>query len=247
MILEDCIKLLEGHISEAPVIQRYCVGGRYSGVKLDGEAGIAYTPADVMASFDLDLDISGSDAMRIARWALNNDILKRTIGIATINALSWTIIPQHYRFYKADPLETIDIKNKIVAMVGHFPPLVEQFLPIVKELRVIERKDMEGTYRTEDAEAVMSDADIIIVTGSALIYGGIEEYLKHGGDAEEVIVLGPTASMLPDPFFKRGATIVAGIQILNPDAALDIISHSGGARDLGDSARKIYFMRVLQK
>jgi hypothetical protein len=243
MLLDEVLGLLKGY-SPTQAIQRYCIGERYCGVLLNKEAGIAYTPADVMTSFELDFDIAGFDAMRIAQWALNSDILKRTIGIATINALSWTIIPQHYRFYVTDPLEAIDIKDRIVAMIGYFPPLVEQFSPIVKEPRVIERKDMEGTYWPEDAEAVMSDADIVIITGSALIYGGMEKYLECSKNADEVIVLGPTASMLPDPFFKRGATIVGGIQILDADTIFDIISRSGGARDLGDSARKIYFMKA---
>jgi len=246
MILEDSIKLLEGHISEAPTIQRYCVGGRYSGVMLDGQAGIAYTPADVMASSELDLDIFGSDAMRIARWALNNDILKRTIGIAAINALSWMVIPECYCSHQGDPLDQINIEDRVIAMVGYFPPLVSRFSPLAKEVRIIERGGI-GVHQSKDAKDVMADAEIVIITGSALIYGGMEKYLECSKNADEVIVLGPTASMLPDPFFKRGATIVAGIQILDADSILDIISHSGGARDLGNSARKIYFMRTLQK
>ncbi len=243
MILEDCIKLLKEHMQESPTIQRYCIGERYSGVKLGREAGIAYTPSDVISSFHLDFDITGSHAMHTAGLALSDDILKRTIGIAAINALSWTIIPGRYRLRQGNPLDQIGMKNRVIAMVGYFPPLVDRFSPLAKELRIIEREGI-GVHQSTDAKDVMADAEIVIITGSALIYGGMEKYLEYGKNADEVIVLGPTASMLPDPFFKRGATIVAGIRIVDADAALDIISYSGGARDLGDSARKIYFVKA---
>ncbi|MDI6640482.1 MAG: DUF364 domain-containing protein [Methanocellales archaeon] len=240
MILEDLLELLQKHAPDS-VIEQYCIGGHYTGVKLEKEMGVAYTPSDILLSFELD-NITGADAMRTARLALSDRILERTIGIATINALSWGIIPKRYQVCVGDPLKRIVIRDKIVVMVGYFPPVAEQLSSIAKDLRIIERKDMEGTHPSEDAEDVMSDADVIIITGSALIYGGMEVYLQYGMNADEVIVLGPTASMLPDPFFERGATIVAGIQITDPNAALDIISHAGGVHDLiGKCARKVYF------
>ncbi|MDI6902603.1 MAG: DUF364 domain-containing protein [Methanocellales archaeon] len=240
MILEDLLELLQKHAPDS-VIEQYCIGGHYTGVKLEKEMGVAYTPSDILLSFELD-NITGADAMRTARLALSDRILERTIGIATINALSWGIIPKRYQVCVGDPLKRIVIRDKIVVMVGYFPPVAEQLSSIAKDLRIIERKEMEGTHPSEDAEDVMSDADVIIITGSALIYGGMEVYLQYGMNADEVIVLGPTASMLPDPFFERGATIVAGIQITDPNAALDIISHAGGVHDLiGKCARKVYF------
>ncbi|MBU2617695.1 MAG: hypothetical protein KKI07_03350 [Euryarchaeota archaeon] len=241
MILEDLLELLQRHAPDS-VIEQYCIGGHYTGVKLEKEMGVAYTPSDILLSFELSTDFTGADAMRTARLALSDRILERTFGIATINALSWGIIPNRYQVCVGDPLKRIVIRDKIVAMVGYFPPVAEQLSSIAKDLRIIERKDMEGTHPSEDAEDVMSDADVIIITGSALIYGGMEVYLQYGMNADEVIVLGPTASMLPDPFFERGATIVAGIQITDPNAALDIISHAGRVRDLiGKCARKVYF------
>jgi len=243
MILKDCIKLLQEHISGNPTIQRYCIGECYSGIKLDGGAGIAYTPNDVISYFDLGFDITGSDAMRITSLALGDDILKRTIGIAAINALSWMVIPGCYCPNQGDPLDQINIEDRVIAMVGYFPPLVDRLSPLATELRIIEREGT-GVYQSTDAKDVMSDAEIVIITGSALTYGGMEKYLECSKNADEVIVLGPTASMLPDPFFKRGATIVAGIQIIDADAILDIVSRSGGARDLGNSARKTYFVKA---
>lgn len=241
MILEDLLELLQRHAPDS-VIEQYCIGGHYTGVKLEKEMGVAYTPSDILLSFELSTDFTGADAMRTARLALSDRILERTFGIATINALSWGIIPDRYEVCVGDPLKRIVIRDKIVVMVGYFPS-VEQLSSIAKDLRIIERKDMEGTHPSEDAEDVMFDADVIIITGSALIYGGMEVYLQYGMNADEVIVLGPTASMLPDPFFERGATIVAGIQITDPNAALDIISHAGGVHDLiGKCARKVYFL-----
>lgn len=57
-------------------------------------------------------------------------------------------------------------------------------------------------------------------------------------------ILGPTASMIPDAFFKRNVTIMAGVRILNPDLMIKILKQGGSAYHLlKECSGKIAFVR----
>ena len=40
-------------------------------------------------------------------------------------------------------------------------------------------------------------------------------------------MVGPTASMLPDAFFRRGVYAVGGVRVTDPDPLLDILAEGG--------------------
>jgi uncharacterized protein (DUF4213/DUF364 family) len=70
---------------------------------------------------------------------------------------------------------------------------------------------------------------------------GLLDMAKPGA---QIIVTGPTASMLPDAFFSRGVTILGGIVVTKPDALLDIISEGGsGYHFFGKSAERTVVKR----
>ena len=55
----------------------------------------------------------------------------------------------------------------------------------------------------------------------------------------EIIVTGPTVSMLPDAFFKRGVTSLGGIAVTKADELLDVLSEGGsGYHFFGRSAEQ---------
>jgi len=210
-ILEDELELLKRPELAGLMIDDYNVGVKYAVVKLSsGTCGVAYYPHDVVSSTPR---VRRKDAFSVAELALSDNLGERSLGVAAINALSWQVIPKSSVRY-GDPIDDIDPKNKIVAMVGYFKPLLPRFSS-AKELRIIERKGMEGTYPPSRAREALGTASIVIITGSALVYGGMEDYLEWSKGAEDVIVVGPTSSMLPEPFFKRGADIVAGVEVTN--------------------------------
>ena len=53
------------------------------------------------------------------------------------------------------------------------------------------------------------------------------DLLKMAKKGAEIIITGPTASMLPDAFFKYGVTLLGGIVVTKADEILDIISEGG--------------------
>ncbi|MFC1972217.1 Rossmann-like domain-containing protein [Chloroflexota bacterium] len=213
------------------------MGKRYAAVRLSSaKCGVAHRPREA-ASYSEYLSIKGKDAVSIAELALSKDLTERTIGIATINAL--TEISKQVRY--GDPLDSLDIKDKVIATVGYFPPVVRRFSSLAKEIRVIERREMPNAYPPEKAEEVLESASVVIITGSALTYGGMESYLEYSKNARHVIVLGPTSSMNPQPFFKRGTSVVGGIEILDNEK---LFASEKQCKDMfGIFTRKIYFDR----
>jgi uncharacterized protein (DUF4213/DUF364 family) len=88
---------------------------------------------------------------------------------------------------------------------------------------------------------VLGEADVVLITGSCLVYGGLERYLLLSKSAEKVIVLGPTSSMTPEPFFRRGADIVAGVKIEN---CSHLFESEGRVADVLKSGVKVYFEKA---
>ena len=59
--------------------------------------------------------------------------------------------------------------------------------------------------------------------------------------ASKVVVLGLTSSMMPEPFFRRGADIVAGVKI---EGCERLFKSGGRAADVLKAGVKVYFGKV---
>ena len=51
--------------------------------------------------------------------------------------------------------------------------------------------------------------------------------MENAKPGAQIVVVGPTVSMLPDAFFSRGITSLGGITVTKPDELLDILSEAG--------------------
>ena len=57
-------------------------------------------------------------------------------------------------------------------------------------------------------------------------------------------MVGPTVSLLPDAFLRRGADILGTVRITEPDDFLEILGEGGsGYHFLGRSAQKVVLVR----
>jgi uncharacterized protein (DUF4213/DUF364 family) len=92
----------------------------------------------------------------------------------------------------------------------------------------------------EKANEVISKADFLIITGTTVLNDTLEGILKQVRPGAEVILVGPTASMLPDAFFERGVKAVGSITVSEPDKLLDILAEAGsGYHFYGKSAERL--------
>jgi len=234
MILDEAFNILLSRFRKGIEVEKWCIRERYVVLKLSsGVCGVAYYPYDITPNVP---NLIVKDPIAAARLSMSRVAGRRAIGVAALNALTWALKPTP-AFKIGDPLDALDVCGKRVAMVGYFKPLFCRF-GCAKSLKIIERKSMEGVYPPEKAGEVLSEADIVLITGSCLVYGGLERYLRLSRKASKVIVLGPTSSMTPEPFFKRGADIVAGVKIEDCE---QLFKSSGRAADVLKLGVKVYF------
>jgi uncharacterized protein (DUF4213/DUF364 family) len=84
----------------------------------------------------------------------------------------------------------------------------------------------------------------VIITGTAIVNHTIDHILSFVRNGTRVAIIGPTASMIPDAFFERGVTVMAGVRILNPDLTIKILKQGGSAYHLlKECSEKIAFAR----
>jgi uncharacterized protein (DUF4213/DUF364 family) len=137
-------------------------------------------------------------------------------------------------------LDELDIKpTDTVAMVGNIRPFVEPVRRKASNLWIFERGGRfdEGVLPDTACEKLLPEADVVIITGSAIANGTIERLLQLSQIARKVGVVGPSASIVPDPLFKRGADVVGGVIVTDADKALRIIAEGGGTPQLKAAVR----------
>ena len=230
------------------------VGLVYTGVLIStGHGGLAYTPIHEYSgcpSLSIAGEISGSPASDVMMMALSRNLIKASIGVATINALSqlaFEIHPERYIFSNIDVLDLIRRGDRI-SMIGYFGPLIPKILKRTREVYVFEKRRVSDNrvifVSPSDMPRITGSSDVILISGSTLVNKTINEILRFTGEAREIVLLGPTASVIPHPLFKRGVTAVMGVRIKDPRAMLKVISEAGGTRQiLATCAEKISFLK----
>jgi len=252
-LLDYLKKELEPEVCKVKV-ENVCVGLIYTGVVLSsGHAGVAYTPVNELSTCPV-LPYAGKItnklALEIAEMSLSPNLVEAALGVATINALSQIAFekyPEKYVSSKIDVSDLIQHGDKVV-MVGYFGPLVPKVLRKTGELYILEKKKVSDSrvklVSQSEAPKILHLSDVALISGSTLVNKTIDDILKHVTESREVVLLGPTASVVPYPLFKKGVTAVMGIKITDPEKMLRIVSEAGGTRELLSScAEKTAFLR----
>jgi len=206
-------------------VTRSTVGDRLVFVAVDAaetaSAGVAHRPPG-----DQWADPTDIPAVDVGAWATDPDgertRLERAIGVATLNALSAPLID----WRRGDPFEALAADVDAIATVGLFGPAFRKFGAV--DVRVIERRDVDppdppegvsvSLYAPDEVEHAFAGADVVFVTGSTLLYGGTERYLEAARAVPDVVLVGATASFVPEAVFDAGATMLAGAQVTDPAA-----------------------------
>jgi len=239
------------------------IGVFYTGVVLNtGHAGMSYTPIQEIPEAvccprsHAKMPVSGKLLnMQIAElmdYALDDNALKAAVGIATINALSAILLEDEACQYKpsayGNALDLVKITGEdTVAMVGAFPPFIKRIQEITKKLFVIEKNPRvagKGDMIEIEPEArlreIIPQANIIVITGVTLVNHTLGPVLELAKNASEIIVVGPTASVYPEPLFARGVTVMGGVRIADAAKMIHLIGEAGSGYDFFENcAEKI--------
>ncbi|TYT62066.1 Rossmann-like domain-containing protein [Natrialba swarupiae] len=169
----------------------------------------------------------------------------RALAVATLNALSAPFL----EWRDGDPMALLEPSVETIATVGLFRPAFRKFGDV--DVRVIERTPIDSvstppgvrvsTFGPDEAERAMTDADVVFVTGSAFVYGGTSRYIDLAPSSATVVVVGATASFLPDPLFEAGVDVVAGATVDDPASVREAVRDGECGTGLHDrGVRKVY-------
>lgn len=210
----------------------------------DGAAGLYYAwlgaAQQGMGERYAAAEFEGRPALDLARYFAGEDEADCSLGLAAVNAITQCIY-RRAGFSPAAATDSLGLANiganDHIGMVGYFPSLVKRLESQGVRLTVIEKKPRfqrrrENLTVTLDPEA-LSACNKVIITATALLNNTIDEVLDYSAQAEQRVMIGPTAGFFPDPLFQRGIAALGGAAVRSATKARRRLCANQG---LGDSA-----------
>jgi uncharacterized protein (DUF4213/DUF364 family) len=161
------------------------------------------------------------NARELAEYALSDNLLEASIGMAAINSL-----------LKIDESQAVEInavevliehgQKKNVALIGHFP-FIPRLRSAVGQLWVLEQQPAEDDYPAEAAVDLIPQADIVAITSTALINHTMDGLLALCNPGALVMALGPSTPLSP-LLFNHGIDILSGAKVFDESAVLRTVS-----------------------
>jgi uncharacterized protein (DUF4213/DUF364 family) len=200
----------------------------------------------------------GKPASEILPYSLDPNVLKSAIGVAVLNALSQSVFESgtgtEYQMVKdADGFDLLEIQpRETVSLIGAFGPYIRRlkmmgipFFIVEKNPQTLRPDEMKYFKPVSEMASTLEKSDVAIITGTAIVNHTIDAILSPLHRRQRAAIIGPTASMVPDAFFRRGIKIMAGISILDPDRMIQILKQGGsGYHLLKECSKKIALMSV---
>jgi len=232
------------------------IGLFLTGVKLStGHAGVASTPIGEIpeavccpttaARMPQAGAFQGRPLLEIIDYALDPNVLKSAIGVAALNALSQFILEsrdgtEYQEMMDRDGFNLLEIQpHETVSLIGAFGPYIHRlkrmgnpFFIIEKNARTLRPDEMKYFKPLSEMRNALEKSGVAIITGTAIVNHTIDHILSFVENGIRAAIIGPTASMIPDAFFKKGIHIMAGVHILNPDLMIKILKQGGSAYHL---------------
>ena len=246
------------------------IGIFFTGVKLStGHAGVAFTPigeipeavcCPTTAARMLQAgNLEGSPVSEIIKYSLDVNVLKSAIGVATINALSQMIIESgngaEFEIVRGrDGFDLLEIQPyETVSLIGAFGPYIQRLKMMGNPFFIIERNsqslrldEMKHFKPESEMREALEKSRVAILTGTSVVNHTIDHILSLLRNGIRAAIIGPTASMIPYAFFKKGIRIMAGLQISNPDSMIKILKQGGsGYHLMKECGEKIAFVKRL--
>ena len=253
-ILDDTAQLVKQRLGDefgSLAIERLVVGLFFTGVKLsNGAGGICFSPIKDIpeavccpSSAGRAFDPTKTRGMKAedALSALSSpEPIKTAVSIATLNALSATCweggLKGDYSLkMNMDAQDAVRIpEGSSVAVIGAIVPMLRElkrrggtWWVIEQDSRTLKSDEMEHFIPAEKSQEVIRKANVLIITGVTLINHTLESILEEAQPGAEIAVIGPTASMLPEPLFERGVTVVGGVWVKRADDLLEVLAAGG--------------------
>jgi uncharacterized protein (DUF4213/DUF364 family) len=270
-VVAETIELLlekSPHPLEEMWVDDLVIGIFFTGVKLStGHAGVAFTPIGEVpeavccpttaARMPQAGHLEGSPISEIMKYALDPNVVKSAIGVATLNAVSQLILEStkgaEYQMVRdQDGFNLLGIQShETVSLIGAFGPYIRRlklmgnpFFIIEKNSQTLRLDEMKYFKPESEMRDALEKSRVVIITGTAIVNHTIDHVLSLLKNGIRAGIIGPTASMIPDTFFNRGIRVMAGVQILKADLMIKILKQGGSAYHLmKECGEKIAFVK----
>ncbi len=222
-ILKECYEILTQYYGDNPPEVKSIVRGfSFIGVQLtDMSAGIAYGERDWAHEFPIFLkktDEDLPDVYALAKKAYDGQGMEICYGLAVMSALTTGMLKSN-KYEIIEDAEVIELwkdyfqPEDVVAMVGAMP-LFSRLKPYCSRIILLD-KHSDRYSVPDDVELInsaenLADADVLIVTGSSLVYHSTEELIEKAPNARLKAIIGPSVTLPPEPFWDRGVQFVGG-------------------------------------
>ncbi|MEA1940522.1 MAG: DUF364 domain-containing protein [Candidatus Caldatribacteriota bacterium] len=222
-IIEDIISTINKNTQNA-LVKEVRIGPFWTGVwsKYGGLASTTFVHEPTMPPPIKEAgNLTEKTVSEICNYANSNCLLQASIGMAAINSAIEVDLNKCQNINAAEMLYEKG-KGKKVVVVGHFP-FVDKLRKLAKQLWVVERKPQSGDIPASEAERVIPQADVIAITGTALINGTMPKLLSWCPGKSIVMVLGATTPLSP-VWFDYGVDLVSGTRVIDPELVLRMVS-----------------------
>ncbi|MEZ4908297.1 MAG: DUF364 domain-containing protein [Saprospiraceae bacterium] len=171
-----------------------------------------------------------------------NTALTQILKIAVLNVYFNGILNSgEYNYIKkTDPIDIIELNdyNNIV-MVGAFNSYIRKISESGCNLRVLELDEnafmphhKKFYVPADQYKNILPEADLIIVTGLTLVNNTFDDLLKYIPKESMSVVIGPSASMVPDIFFRNDINMIGGTLITDVDKLFQLVSQGAAGYHL---------------
>lgn len=257
------VKSILGEEYEHITIDRVILGLFFTGVKLStGHGGLCFTPVKDIpeavccpssaSAMPNSGKMTGEKASTFIKDLFHKKPLKKAIAIAVLNALS-TLCFEKLGGYSDGFKKDVDAFNEVKYSKGDHVVVVGALWPMIRRLieddmdfsileldkRTLREKELKYYVEPDKTQETLAKADVLVITGVTVLNDSLEGLIKAAPKVKEILVTGPTVSMLPSAFFSLGVTVLGGVVVTKPDELLNIISEGGsGYHFFGKSAHR---------
>ena len=269
MILEKTVELVHQIVKFHKIIpskvHNVVVGLGYSGVELASFThgmflGVANTLPDFIfgetcSKLKSAGKLSEMPLNELLQWSFSAPSLKKIVGIAALNAYSQHIlaIKNPYKEVKQNLPQFLKVNaDTKVTFIGLIGPLIKSFSQKTKKVSIIENnleftqefKKFDTKTSVDEVKESEIETDVLVCTGTALINDTLEDILKiYNKNAGKIVVIGPTAGLLPDILFDYGADLVGGMRFSDTESAIKVLQQAGGTKIFKQYAEKYLLTR----
>jgi uncharacterized protein (DUF4213/DUF364 family) len=210
----------------------------------DGGIGLSYTYfGDKKSCMVLNkhIDYEGKSADQLLEKIKSENTVERSMALALINALNYT---EALNLPEDDDNKIMFDKFKIgkdrkVAMVGFFGPLVRNFEKMGVSLEILDLSRGFGKKK-EFYNKLKNWAQVLMLTSTSVLNNSTEEILVQAAEKVKTVMLGPSTPMVPEAFEHLPVHMLAGTVPVDKEMTLKAIRHGMGTPVLHRYSRKVF-------